>query len=164
MRQMSLLALTRDVKGLFFYEYMNYPEHKPEHWKSISLMLKSLNSVIPAILASSDIVSGYTVSDSRIECLMRRVKDAKTGKLSYYLIAANPAMNRVFEPISLGRVGFSGLKLEQGMKVVALDEDSKGSFSLGKTREIKLSKKGATYSFTDKFGKSASRIYRISQP
>ncbi len=160
MRLMSLLTLTRDIKGLMFYEHYNYPQNDPAHWENISRAIRSLYSVIPAVLAS-DITGDYSVSNKKIHSMMRKVYDAGTGQTHYYLIAVNPAQDIVGEPVALGRVTFSGLKLEKGSVVTVLDEDKQGNLSLGKTRTIKLFKDGDKYGFVDKFGKVASHVYRI---
>jgi|GEM_PF-1334242 len=186
-RLMSLLAMTRDVKGLMFYQHSNYPENNPEQWKNISQAIHSLYTVIPDILAPSEIVKDYTVSNKKISSLLRKVTSAENsaessflGKLSstlyslwdakarnrsvhYSLIAVNPAQNGALEPEAQGLVTFDlgNLPLPIGSTIIALDEDQSGQFSLGGRRALKLVEKEGRVGFSDEFGAFASHVYRI---
>lgn len=163
MRVMALLALTRDVKGLMFYEHKNYPDREPQQWKNIGLVVNSLHSVIPDLLAPSKIVTDYVVSSKKIDAILRKVTDAASGKGYYSLIAVNATQNAALEPVAAGNVTFDlgNICLPQGAKVIVLDEDADGKLSLGSRREIALVTKEGRVSFTDAFGIYASHVYRI---
>ena len=186
-RLMSLLAMTRDVKGLMFYQHANYPENNPEQWKNISKAIHSLYTVIPDILAHSESLTDYKVSNKKISSILRKVTNPESsanssilGKLSsfvsnlwdaksannsihYSFIAVNPTQNGALEPEAEGLVTFDLGKLELpvGSKLIALDEDQNGQFSLGGHRELKLVEKDGRVGFSDEFGVFASHVYRI---
>jgi hypothetical protein len=163
MRLMSLLALTRDVKGLMFYEYKNYPDRQPQQWKKIGQVVNSLHTLIPDLLASSEIVKNYGVSSQKIDAILRKVNDPKRGPAHYSLIAVNATQNAALEPEAVGLVtfAFGDLPLPKGSTVTVLDEDKTGKLSLGSRRELKLVKSKTGYSFSDTFDAYASHVYRI---
>lgn len=167
MRVMALLAMTRDVKGLLFYNYANYPEKEPQHWANVSEVVNSLHTVIPDVLAPSRVVTQYRVSDPRVFSIMRRISDKKSKTPDYSLIAVNPIQNVVFEPMALGPVMFElgKLKLKKDAAVTVYDEDERGNFKRGSLRRIPLTIDEQGCRFTDEFGEYAAHVYRIgSEP
>ncbi len=160
-RLMSLLALTRDVKGLMFYEHKNYPEKEPEQWKRIALAIHSLHTVIPDILASNIIEHKYRISDQRIQTIMRKI-NTKSG-YHYQLIAVNPVQDSQLNPVDMGLIKFdlSKLQIPQNSVVTVLDEDGLGNLKLGSHRKLPIVKNGKSYLFVDGFGKWGAHVYRI---
>jgi len=160
-RLMTLLALTRDVKGLMFYEHKNYPEKEPEQWKRISLALHSLQTMIPDILASNQIVHNYQVSNPRIQTIMRKI-NTKSGHY-YLLIAVNPVQDSQLNPLDMGQIKFDLTKLQMPKKsvVTVLDEDRSGNLKLGSYRQLPLVNNRNSCSFVDNFDKWRAHVYRI---
>jgi len=163
MRVLSLLALTKDVKGLMFYAYKNYPDREPEHWKKISLVVNSLHTLFPDLLAPSEILTDYKVSSQKIDSILRKVTGVEGGNSYYSLIAVNASQNAALEPENAGIVTFDlgNIVLPEGSKIIALDEDQDGKLSLGSRREIALENKDGRANFSDQFGVFASHAYRI---
>lgn len=162
-RLQSLLAFTRDVKGLLFYEHSNYPDTNPAQWENISQAVNSLHSIIPDMLASADIIGDYKISSDKIQSIMRKVTNPKTKQVYYSLIAVNPTQNMVLEPIPVGQVtvNLGNIELPKGSVVTVFDEDPSGNFKLNSRRYIKLARTSSGYNFSDTFGELASHVYRI---
>ncbi|MBI4025696.1 MAG: hypothetical protein HY360_12000 [Verrucomicrobia bacterium] len=161
-RLMALLAMTRDVKGLMFYEMYDYPDKNPDHWLAISEAVRSLQSVIPDALASEDVVKVCQASDKRIQTIMRRIADPNGRPPRYSLIAVNPAQDSAFEAVAVGRVTFDFETREGQPAIVALDENKSGQFQLGSQRKLAVEKNDHGYRFSDEFGGSAAHVYRVT--
>jgi len=162
MRLMALTALSQGVTGLLFYEFKNYPDHEPEHWKAIGRVVRSLQSVIPALLAPGEVQRDVPASDRRIYSLAKQIGEG--AESSTWIIATNPSENLADEPIGVGEVTFSlgHLEIPEGATAVAVDEDNGGQFQPGSERTVTLQPTDDGYTLTDDFGPLAAHIYRIA--
>jgi hypothetical protein len=164
MRLQALTALSQDVTGLLFYEFRNYPDNNPEHWQTIGRVVRSLQAVIPALLAPGITIRDVPASDRRVYALAKQVGagPAAVG----WLIAANPSQNPAGEPLALGQVSFSlnCLSLPAGAVALALDEDAAGQFQPGSQRPVTLQRTGEGIALSDTFGPLAAHIYRLGPP
>lgn len=167
MRVMTFMRLVKDVKGLFFFAFsddrvMPWMEIFPAHWENMGRTVKSVHSVFPALF-SSEIATGYTVSDKRVYSIMKRVKEG--GKGYYYLMAVNPACEDKVPPedypVALGEVTFGNIKAPAGAVVTVLDEVGAGRFKPGGRRKVALEQQGGACRFTDNFGELSVHVYRI---
>jgi hypothetical protein len=161
MRLLALTALSQDVTGLLFYEFRNYSENQPEHWRSVGRVVRSLQSVLPALLAPGTVRRDVPASDRRVYTLAKQVG---TGPDAVgWLIAANPSQNLAGEPMGLGQVTFSlhDLGLPTDAVAVALDEDSTGRFEPGGRRPVTLQRSEQGLSLVDEFGALAAHVYEI---
>ncbi len=161
MRLLALSALSQDVTGLFFYEFRNYPDSNPEHWQRIGRVVRSLQTVTPALLAAGTAVRDVPASDRRVYALAKQVG---TGPAAVgWLIAANPSQNLAGEPMGLGQVTFAlgCLALPAGAVAVALDEDGSGQFQPGGRRPVTLQQTAKGLALSDAFGALAAHVYRI---
>jgi hypothetical protein len=164
MRLLALTALAQDVTGLLFYEFRNYPDSNPEHWQKIGRVVRSLQAVLPALLAPGIAVRDVPASDRRVYALAKQVGSgpAAVG----WLIAANPSQNLAGEPMALGQITFSldSLSLPAEAVAVALDEDGTGQFRPGSQRPVQLKVSDRGLALSDDFGALAAHIYRIGMP
>ena len=171
-RLMTWLRLTKDVKGLFYFTFSKlavapYSESPPAYWNDVSEIVRSINSVLPAMF-SSEKTSDYRVSDGRVYSMMKKV--TRDGRDHYYLLAANPTCedreaSLEDHPIALGEVTFSNIPASPGDVVTVLDENSQGDFELGSTRTIALERtENGRYRFGDDFAPFAAHSYRIGPP
>jgi hypothetical protein len=163
MRLLALTALAQDVTGLLFYEFKNYAMTDPEHWQRIGRVVRSLQGVIPALLAPGTVLRDVPASDRRVYALAKQVG---TGAAAVgWLMAANPSQNLAGEPIGLGPVtlGLDGLSLPPGAVAMAYDEDSSGAFQPGSRRPVTLHRSDRGYTLTDEFGALAAHVYRIGR-
>jgi hypothetical protein len=160
MRLLSLLALTRDAKGLMFYAHNSYPERDPKHWQDVATAIKSLHTLFPYLLEKSQVLKNYKCNEPRIDSILRK------GIGKYTLIAVNSTQNAVYDPVEVGSVTFdlSKLNLPAGTKVSVLDEDSQGKLQLGSQRQISLTKTQNGYELTDTFTALASHVYLFKLP
>lgn len=161
-RLLALTALSQDVTGLLFYEFRNYPDQNPEQWRRIGRAVRSLQSVIPALLAPGKAVRDVPASDRRVYSLGKRTTEGKEAAV--WLIAANPSQNLAGEPMGLGQVEFdlSGLAVPAGATAFALDEDAAGRFAPGARRKVEVAVTGGRARLTDEFGALAAHVYRIA--
>lgn len=163
MRLLALTALSQDVTGLLFYEFKNYPATQPQHWQSIGRVVRSLQTVIPALLAPGPVVRDVPASDRRVYALAKQVGIGPDAV--GWVVAANPSQNLAGEPMGLGKVTFdlNGLSLPPGATAVALDEDAAGTFQPGGRRPVTLQSSDAGYTLTDEVGALGAHIYRIGR-
>jgi hypothetical protein len=161
MRLLALTALSQGVTGLLFYEFQNYPDRNPEQWGRIGRVVRSLQSVTPALLAPGEVVRDVPASDRRVYSLAKPVGEGAAAVT--WLIAANPSQNVAGEPMGLGKVSFDlkGLPAVAGATAVAVDEDEAGHFQPGDRRAVTLQASGDGWTLTDEFGALAAHIYRI---
>jgi hypothetical protein len=161
MRLLALSALSQDVTGLLFYEFRNYPDSNPEHWQRIGRVVRSLQTVIPALLAPGAAVRTVAASDRRVYALAKQVGTG-AGAVGW-LIAANPSQNLAGEPMALGQVSFTldCLTLPAGAVAVALDEDESGQFHPGGRRPVTLRQTPQGLVLSDAFAALAAHVYRI---
>ena len=168
-RLMTWLRLVKDVKGLFYFIFSKlavapYSESHPVYWNDIGEVMRSIDSVLPAMFSDKKITD-YGVSDARVYSMMKKV--TQNGKDYYYLLAANPTcedrkVSPEDYPIAIGEVIFRDIPASPGDVVTVLDEDAQGNFKLGSTRTIKLEKMdNGKYKFSDNFGKFSVHSYRI---
>lgn len=159
-RLLSMLALTRDAKGLMFYAHNSYPERNPGQWQDITKAVKSLHTLFPYIMEKSQVLKNYKCSEPRIDSILRK------GIGKYTLIAVNSTQNAVYDPVDVGSVTFDlgKLKLPEGTRVRVLDEDPQGNLKLGSQRQISLTRTQTGYVLTDGFGPLASHVYLIELP
>ncbi len=157
-RLQCFLALLHDLKGLCFWEHMNYPEREPEHWAGISKAINSLHSFTDDLLYSEKVLRDFTVSNPRILSILHQVK----GKKYLLMLSTNPVEEKIGDnptpqPVAQGkaRFEFPGRKIA---KIEVIDENGKGELELGKTRIIKPD---STNSFSDEFGNYATHAYRL---
>ena len=141
-----------------------YSESHPAYWNDVSEVVRSIDSVLPAMF-SSEKITDYAVSGARVYSMMKKV--TKNDKNYYYLLTANPTCEdrKVAPedyPIALGKVTFSHIPSSPSDVVTVLDEDAQGNFKLGSTRTIKLDRMdNSKYKCSDNFGKFAVHSYRI---
>jgi hypothetical protein len=161
MRLLALTALSQGVTGLLFYEFRNYADTHPDHWRSVGRVVRSLQTVIPALLAPGEVLAHLRVSDRRVYAYAKRVGEGAAA--TTWVIAANPSQNLAGEPMALGKVTFSfdGLGLPDGAVAAALDEDPSGAFEPGSRRAVELQATAQGLSLGDDFGALAAHIYRI---
>jgi len=156
-RLLSLLALTRDAKGLMFYAHNSYPERNPKHWQDVTTAVNSLHTLFPYLLEKSTVLKNYKCSEPRIDSILRK------GIGKYTLIAVNSTQNAVYDPVGVGSVTFdlSNLKLQAGTRVSVLDEDAQGNVKLGSRRQIALTNTQSGCALTDNFASLAAHVYLI---
>ena len=164
MRLLSLTALSQGVTGLLFYEFKDYADNDPQHWQHIGRVVRSLQAVIPALLAPGEVLQDVPASDKRVYSLAKRVGPGAEATL--WVIATNPSQNLAGEPMGLGPVRFTlpALPGARGVTAVALDEDATGHFQPGGRRAVTLRAEGPGYMLSDDFGALAAHIYRIGGP
>ena len=164
MRLMALTALSQSATGLLFYEFKNYPDHQPAHWESVGRVVRSLQSVIPALLAPGRSQLDVPSSDPRVHSLAKQVGEAAGAEI--WIIATNPSENLADEPMGLGEVTFSlaHLNIPDGATAVAVDEAETGQFQPGSSRPVTLELSDESYRLVDDFGPLASHVYRIALP
>ncbi|MCF7853562.1 MAG: hypothetical protein K9N51_02095 [Candidatus Pacebacteria bacterium] len=162
MRAMSFLALTQDVKGLFFFAHAYpdgtrpYSESYPEHWANVSLAMNSLHTAIPAMV-NGRTVHGIQVSDERVECIVKETTWKERKAL--YIIAVNPCRGKAQdEPL---KVTFSGERIPRNATIEVLDENESGHVELGTSRHIPLTATKDARAFQDEFSLNAVHVYRI---
>lgn len=164
MRLLCLTALSQGVTGLLFYEFQNYPDTDPEQWVRIGRVVRSLQSVLPALLAPGEVVRDLPTSDRRLYALGKPVGEGEEA--ATWVIAANPSQNLAGEPMGLGEVTLElgGLPVVAGATAVAVDEDEAGRFEPGGRREVELEAGAAGYRLTDRFGPLGAHVYRVGRP
>lgn len=161
MRLLALSALSQGVTGLLFYEFQNYPDREPAHWVRIGRVVRSLQSVIPALLAPGAPRLDLPTSDRRVYALAKEVGEGALAGL--WVIAANPSQNLAGEPLGLGKVSLSlaGFEVPEGAVAEALDEDETGVFAPGSRREVTLEMAPEGATIRDEFGPLGAHVYRI---
>ena len=164
MRLLSLSALSQGVTGLLFYEFRDYADNAPKHWQSIGRVVRSLQTVIPALLAPGEVVRDVPASDRRVYSLAKQVGQGATAMT--WVIAANPSQDIAGEPMGLGKITFTlaGRSVAKGAIAEALDEDATGHFQPGGRRTVTLKQAGKGFTLTDAFAPLAAHIYRIGAP
>lgn len=154
LRTLAFLSLADNQRGLAFYADRNYPERAPEFWKDLTLFIHSIRNLTPDILASEMVVTDKVkVGSDKIRWILHKV----AGQKYYLLLAVNPQEEKA-KPLSVGKVDFTFPEFRID-RIEAIDEDSAGVLSLGKTRNIPLNKAGN--GFSDNFWEYATHAYRI---
>ena len=162
MRLMSLLVLTRDIKGLMFYNHRDYPNLDPKHWQNVTTVIRSLHRVTEQVARSVPVINGHEIDKPSINSLLRKVSD-EMGNQHHLLIAANANQDDKLQPLSVGEVEIT-LKTDLFSKtpeVYAIDENAAGKFEPGKTRKVNVKKTSNGYSFVEIFGPFDARVYEI---
>ncbi len=142
-RLQALLALTREVKGLCFYEHKNYPIREPEQWVEISRAVNSLARLTPAILDAEGVGSDYTADQPALKTILYR------GSGFDLLIAANPTAETLEAEFTFA----NGVPA----KIIAVDENAGGEFTPDSERDIQPGPRG----FRDRIPGMTGRAYRI---